>query len=623
MTGLLNSTAKAIPDTTTIVKLQNLALPRSGTCTVDKLFFRGNRKSFFNYQNNKLEFYKGEVVSFSTYFNLFSVSKWKKYTTIKSLGVALNLKGKFKVKLLNKTNFSQSVKLVDQKVISFKEETLENIITNIDISSYEGLLYVEIEVLEDDCQLSGGYFYAPTNLPETELLKFAIVICTYKRELYIEKNIHLIENYLLNNSDVAANFEIFIIDNGRTLKKFSNSKIHLIRNKNAGGSGGYTRGLIEVLNKKNEFSHIIFMDDDVVVDPEVFQRFYYFLRASSDQSLCVGGSMLKLDTQYIQQENGAIWNSGVVSLKANLDLRSLENVLINEIEEYINYNGWWLFCFPLSTVDEFNLPYPFFIKMDDMEFPMRLKQKITTLNGICVWHEPLESKYSPSLNYYFRRNELILGSLYPEVFSKTDAVKHLVKLSLREALCYRYKSAQLALKAASDFLQGPDYLKNTNPEEKNLEILKMGEKAVKNPDMPFIYGKYSDSIHESENSIHRLFRLITLNGHLLPSFFFYSDQRLVEKGYKIAPIQGYRPINAFRAKKVLYYNLSTQEGFVVQLARGEFFKILKNIVVLAFILLFKFPTISSLYRQTLPELTNKAFWENYLEVDKYSNQKNV
>jgi hypothetical protein len=74
---------------------------------------------------------------------------------------------------------------------------------------------------------------------------------------------------------------------------------------------------------------------------------------------------------------------------------------------------------------------------------------------------------------------LILSILYCDSFTKIDAIKRILKFSLREAFCYRYKSAELVLKSADDLLQGPDYLKAINPEEKNMEVLRLGEKVVK------------------------------------------------------------------------------------------------------------------------------------------------
>ncbi len=619
MTELLVSPIFETQDRTTAVKLQTIIFPNLDICTVEKLFFRSNSKCCFNYQQNNVELNQGGNLRLDTYFNSFSVQKWKDYTNVKSISIRLHLKGVFKVKLLNIDYFLESTKLVNQKIVTSESLDEVSVFEDIDIQPYKGLLYVEIEALESNCLFTGGCFYTNLDTSKKSDVKIAVVICTYKRELYVHKNIKLLENDLLNKSGIGDKFEAFIIDNGRSLEKFDNPKIHVIPNKNAGGSGGYTRGIIEVLKRENDFSHIIFMDDDVVIAPEVLERIYNFQSVINDRTVCIGGSMLKLDSQYIQHENGAIWNNEVVRIKPDLDLRILKNVLFNEIEEHINYNGWWLYCFPTKLIDDFSLPYPFFIKMDDMEFPIRLKQKIITLNGICVWHEALESKYSPMLNYYIRRNEIILQILCSDSFSKINAIKYILKFSLREAFCYRYKSADIILKAASDFLQGPDYLKTINPEEKNLEVLKLGEKAVKEPEQPFVYEKYVESINETESTAHRLIRLATLNGYLLPSLLFHNDKRLTDKGYRVAPIQGYRPVNAFRSKKVLYYNLRTQEGFVVKFSRGEFLKIFIKAIKLSIKMFFKFSELRKLYRETLPELTNRAFWENYLEIKKYSN----
>jgi GT2 family glycosyltransferase len=618
MTDLLLSPILESKDTTTVVKLQNILLPNLDICTVEELFFRSNSKCLLNYEQNNVELKKGGIISFDTYFNSFSVQKWKDYTNVKTISINLHLKGVFKIKLLNINYFSESTKLVNQKILTAEALDEVKVFENIEIYPYTGLFYVEIEALESNCLFTGGCFYTSLNKSQNSDVKIAIVVCTYKRELYVHKNMGLIENNLLHKPYIGDKFEIFIIDNGRSLNEFKNPKIHLISNKNAGGSGGYTRGIIEVLKRKSDFSHIIFMDDDVVINPEVFERIYSFQRVIIDKNICLGGSMLKLDSQHIQHENGAIWDNATVRLKPDMDLRNVRNVLFNEIEEHINYNGWWLFCFPTKVIDDFTLPYPFFIKMDDMELPIRLKQKIITLNGICVWHESLESKYSPMLSYYFRRNEIILRILCSDSFNKIDAIKYIAKFSIREAFCYRYKSADLVLKAASDFLKGPYYLKAINPEEKNMEIVKLGEKAVKNPELPFVYGKYLESIDEAESTLHRLIRLITLNGHLLPFLFFHNEEKISSQGYRIAPIQGYRPVNVFRARKVLYYNLINQEGFVAIFSIREFFKVFIKTIYLSLEMFFKFPNLRKLYRETLPELTNKSFWENYLEINKYS-----
>lgn len=602
-----------------LLKIQSIIFPKTDICPIEELYFRLNSKCSFNYEQNQAELNQGGVITFNTYFNSFSADKWQAHTNVKAININLILKGAFKVRLLNIDYFSKSAILVSQKVITADNLDKFSVFENIDIQQYKGLLYLEIEALEHDCLFTGGYFSTSINNREQENIKFALVICTYKREAYVYKNVQLIEKYLINQADIAGKLDIFIIDNGRSLENFDNPNIHLLYNKNAGGSGGFTRGIMEVIKLKNQFSHIIFMDDDVLIDPEVIERIYRFFIVSNDKDLCLGSSMLRLDTKYIQHEKGAIWSNEFVPIKSNLDLRKSSNILFNEYEEYIDYSAWWLFCFPTKTLDNSKLPYPFFIRMDDVEFCMRLKQKIVILNGICVWHEPFENKHSPSLLYYDRRNGLIMSALYFDKFGRLNAVKWFLKPVLRHLACYRYATAAHILKAIADFIKGPGYISSIDPENKHKEVLKVEEKPVKNPKSPFIYSKYIESVNQTETSLHRFFRMITLNGHILPSTFFHSQEKITDKGYRVVPSYEGRALNAFRAKTILYYNLATQEGFAVKISRINFFKIITKAIFLAIVLYWKFPKLKKLYRQTLPELTNLSFWEKYLEINNDSN----
>ncbi len=52
---------------------------------------------------------KGAVVTFDTYFNGFSIEKWKKYTVIGDVSVKLVLSGRFRVTLLTKEKIKDDV----------------------------------------------------------------------------------------------------------------------------------------------------------------------------------------------------------------------------------------------------------------------------------------------------------------------------------------------------------------------------------------------------------------------------------------------------------------------------------------------------------------------------------
>lgn len=622
MTNVLVTPTLNQTETERLTKLQNIVLPDLEICVVEKLFLRKNSRCVLNYEQNSVELEKGGTIRFDTYFNAFSAQKWKEYTKVKAITIKATLRGAFKVKLLQIDHLSEDTNLIHQTAVETDNLSEVCLFENVDFRSYKGLLYIEIQALEDNCLFTDGCFYGSAGSAQPSDKKIAIVMCTYRREAYVKRNTQLLEKHLLNKLETQEKFEIFIIDNGKTLKSFVNTKIHLVPNRNTGGSGGYTRGVLEVLNRKSEFSHIIFIDDDVVIAPEVFERIYNFQTVIADEKLCIGGSMLKLDRQYIQHENGAVWDDEIIRVKPDLDLRNVENVLFNEVEEYTTYNGWWLFCFPTQVVDDSSLPYPFFIRGDDIEFPMRLDLKIVTFNGICAWHESFESKCSPIPNYYSKKNEIILSLLYSKRFSRLSAVKKVAKFALREAFCYRYQGADLILKAASDLLKGPAHLTMIDPEKRNSELFGMVEKMAPKPELPFFYDKYQRSVNETESKLRRGLRLVLLNGHLLPSFLMHQDKSLSGNSYRIAPIQSYRPINNFRAKKVLYYHLATKESFVASFSRARFFQVLMRTILICLALFFKFSILKRSYLETLPELTNRDFWERYLEIDQQVHSSN-
>ena len=59
---------------------------------------------------------------------------------------------------------------------------------------------------------------------------------------------------LLERENWRDKLEVFIIDNGQTLGEFEHPSIHTLPNKNAGGSGGFARGIIEVLKQQRGFN---------------------------------------------------------------------------------------------------------------------------------------------------------------------------------------------------------------------------------------------------------------------------------------------------------------------------------------------------------------------------------
>ena len=129
-------------------------------------------------------------------------------------------------------------------------------------------------------------------------IDIAVVICTFKREKFLLSNHRKICEYLKESSIFDTdNIHFYIVDNGRTLSReiIENDYITLIPNANTGGSGGFSRGYYEAVNS-GSYTHILFMDDDIVLDCEMFLRVYSLLQKLKREygGLAVGGTMLKL-----------------------------------------------------------------------------------------------------------------------------------------------------------------------------------------------------------------------------------------------------------------------------------------------------------------------------------------
>ena len=155
-------------------------------------------------------------------------------------------------------------------------------------------------------------------------MDIAINICTFRREPFVKRNLELLRKYILQNPDheMYGHLQVFISDNGKTLDipALADEQVHIVPNKNVGGAGGFTRGLIEIMHCPDyRASHALFMDDDILIEPEALYRTYTILRCRKKEyeELFIGGAMLRLDQQNIQVEAGAAWNAGnLVSARA-------------------------------------------------------------------------------------------------------------------------------------------------------------------------------------------------------------------------------------------------------------------------------------------------------------------
>ena len=130
------------------------------------------------------------------------------------------------------------------------------------------------------CVVYGGEY--DTEIDEEQVRHVSLHLCTttFKKEDYILPNIQLLKDTVLaGNDSLAKNLWIHVVDNGRTLpvEELETEHVMVHPNLNVGGAGGFTRGMLEAMDHKEKPTHVLLMDDDVMILPESLIRTYNLL----------------------------------------------------------------------------------------------------------------------------------------------------------------------------------------------------------------------------------------------------------------------------------------------------------------------------------------------------------
>lgn len=601
------------------MEIQKILFPQVGRCTDREMYFRleksgfgSNQMLFYDNEKQTILFRTGEKVWFDTYFNGFSIEKWKKYTILDRLTLRLEMAGKFKVILLSKEKVHNEI---FEKIIcaaTIKTDTRQVFEFSFADGNDKGMYTFGLEALSDNSIFYGGAYCSKIAKDAVRDVKIGIGICTFRREEFVRKNLKILKEAILekDSSPLYGHMEVFIADNGRTLEKREAliPQIHIYPNSNVGGAGGFTRDLIEILEHNDIFqiTHILLMDDDIVIEPESLVRTFMLLCLLREEYLdaFIGGAMLRLDRQYIQVEAGAVWDAGCLEpLKMNLDLRQCEACLHNETEEFSEYNAWWYCCFPMRIVTPDNLPLPIFIRGDDLEYGLRNMKHLILMNGICVWHEPFENKYSSYLEYYIIRNLLIDNAFHYPEYDARKLNHALFKHCIQEIMFYRYKNIDLYFQGIKDFLKGPEWLMQQDGEALHQQVMAAGYKAVSldELDMRFNYPVYCRSYETQHTKRSKIKRNLTFNGLFLPA-----------KGEGIVQMASPKTVQFYRKKRVMHYDAAAKKAFITERHFWTSVRYVLQTIVMMVQVSFGLKTAQQQYRTKGIQLRRLEFWKRYL-----------
>lgn len=580
--------------------LQNLLQPDKQICSDESMFYHVSDGAYF----------------FDTYFNAFSLEKWKTYTTVMDIRLHLSCVSPVQIELCDESGIFSSTDIPMPQAESFD--------IPVEYRETSRFIYIVVRNMGDGSTmpLNSGYYYTE-DMPGQDV-KLSLDICTYKREEFVYHNISMLKEAILTNTEspLYGKVHIFISDNGQSLDvaKLEDEHIHVCPNMNAGGTGGFTRGILEIQKKKEEFhlTHMIFMDDDIVLNPDALVRTYGLLSYVRDQykRSSVAGAMLRLDRRYTLHEVAANWAGGdPIVTNQGMDLRIFSHVMKNEELRQGDYAAWWYACYPLSVVSEDNMPIPFFLHMDDVEYGLRNRNGVMTLNGINVWHSVFENKRASSLSYYDIRNIMLTNAVYFQDGNLRFMKKYIFKRFMANTLRFRYKDVSMTYMAVRDFCRGPEYLKNLNPQEKNRELMEAGYKMlpvdhltaddrIKNEIQAYHKPENISDVYQKYIVKNKWKYQITVNGWLLPA---HRD-----KVY--AYPMGIHPYALYRKKDVILFDPDSQTGIAVHKSWRELLGVLCMIGKTYLLIATRYKNAQREYRREIQSMQTAEFWRKYLKL---------
>lgn len=577
--------------------------------------FINNAELFVNKEENECVF-NGKltgvnVYNFDTWMNMFAPKKHYFYCDLGAIYLNLKIKGKYKILVIG-SNRNAAFDRLDEILV---DETCENdaCIKIPNAEKYEGIYFSLIEDKNAPVEFYGGS-WATDKEPQRKN-KLAIVTCTFKRENYINKNIKLFEDFISANPDLKDYIKLIVVDNGKTLDTSrSNDMVKIIPNMNAGGAGGFTRGLMDVLENYSDFSRVLFMDDDVEIFPESFYRtltLSNYLKEEYKDSFINGAMMNLYEKENFSGScsvNRGFWAGGYIN---NVDISEYDNIMrTNDIPiEIFNDktirtdSAWWYCCFATDIARRDGLPLPLFFRGDDTEWGWRRNgYHHITMNGICVWHSPFEWRVSKVAEYYYMyRNVFMLNTIYDPNFKKAFK-KHLKRAFRYIIQTYDYNSGEIFLRAMKDILKGGSVFKE-NPEEQFKEVNKIPKKVE-------YYKATEKELEIAKNSIAKakkwrsLVFLITGEGKYSPDFLL--------KRKNIA-LEWFPPTRAFRlVKELKVYNLLTGMYTIRKFDRKRISSLKKEFYNLLNQIDKNYDKLHEDYIQSHKEFTTMEFWKKYL-----------
>ena len=577
----------------------------------------------------------GERVSLASYINAFPASYWRRWTSLSGVRLSVSTEGAGDI-IVYRSNARGVIQTVATAHVSGTARTDFDL--SFDNFLDGGWYWFDLVSRGPGYSLVEADWLAPDGAQPVTPGDLSISITTLNRTAYC---LALIDSLAADDELVAGLTEITVVDQGTDLirehakypavAEALGDKLRVIEQANMGGSGGFSRGMIEA-ERGGRSVFVMLLDDDVATDPEGVRRAHVFSQYCTQPTI-VGGHMFdmydktKLHAFAEGIEMGNFLWGPLTPSRHDLESTNLRQTQWMHRRFDVDYNGWWMSVIPVSVIRQVGLSLPVFIKWDDAEYSLRARAhgvRTVSLPGASVWHVSWVDKDDSRdwQAYYHARNRLVAALLHsPHARGGRLTVANLAS-DLRHLLTLDYFTVTLRQQAYRNVLEGPGGLHaelGTRLPQIKSDARSFGEMTVHRdlavfPDFPAT-GRYGD---EDRNDLDR--------PRGKAEWIRFLHTRVRRHWFsKPHPHASHRPfIHVPHGTPWWRYAMedsvavSNAEGSGVtwhQRDRAQFRRLLIASVRNFFALRRQWRALSREYREALPTIVGQETWERTLSLD--------
>ena len=416
----------------------------------------------------------GRRVSFASYFNAFPASYWQHWTTVRSVMLTVRTAGRGTV-LVYRSNGSG----VKQRILTNEVDGAATTSVELVLNQYSdgGWIWFDLVADAEDLAFEGAEW--TTDDVPARAGRASLGITTFNKPDYCVET-------LANLADAPEALElidrIFVIDQGTDLvgdrPEFPElgerlgEQLVVLRQPNLGGSGGFSRAMVETLAREDS-DFVQLLDDDVRIEPESIRRSILFGQYATTPTI-VGAHMFDLLDRpklhawaEVVDEQPFMWRALFQErMPHDFSEGNLRQSPTLHMRLDADYNGWWMCLIPKEALEKVGLALPAFIKWDDAEHCLRAREAgvpTVSLPGVALWHVSWVGK-DDSIDwqaYFHARNRIVAALLHSRAPEGGTLLRHSRRVDLKHLMMMQYYPVALRHRALRDILSGPDHMWRT------------------------------------------------------------------------------------------------------------------------------------------------------------------